>query len=102
MRRRPFNVIRTEFILLHVAAERRQHAFPRILRLHPTLNIFAEAEDGLYERMEENFREITMPSEQVEKLLSESGFEVLEVREYLTNREPGAQSDKLMFCARKK
>ena len=52
--------------------------------------------------MEENFREITMPSEQVEKLLSESGFEVLEVREYLTNREPGAQSDKLMFCARKK
>ena len=67
-----------------------------------SLNIFAEAEDGLYERMEENFREITMPSEQVEKLLSESGFEVLEVREYLTNREPGAQSDKLMFCARKK
>ena len=59
-------------------------------------------EDGLYERMEENFREITMPSEQVEKLLSESGFEVLEVREYLTNREPGAQSDKLLFCARKK
>ena len=67
-----------------------------------SLNIFAEAEDGLYERMEENFREITMPSEQVEKLLSESGFEVLEVREYLTHREPGAQRDKLMFCARKK
>lgn len=67
-----------------------------------SLNIFAEAGDGLYERMEENFREITMPSEQVEKLLSESGFEVLEVREYLTNREPGTQSDKLMFCARKK
>ena len=71
-------------------------------------NVFVYDLDDVYCVWQNEFNpedkgvDITMPSEQVEKLLSESGFEVLEVREYLTNREPGAQSDKLMFCARKK
>lgn len=66
-----------------------------------SLNIFVDTGDGLYERMEESFREITMPAEQVEKFLTESGFEVLEVREYLTDKAVSADSEKLMFCARK-
>lgn len=67
-----------------------------------SLNIFVDTGDGLYDRMEESFREITMPAEQVEKLLTGSGFEVLEVSEYLTDKAAGAESEKLMFCARKK
>lgn len=67
-----------------------------------SLNIFVETDDGLYERMEENFREITLPQEEVAELLTKSGFEVLEVSEYLTDKAPDSQSDKLMFCARKK
>lgn len=66
-----------------------------------SLNIFVDTGDGLYERMEESFREITMPAADVERLLAESGFEVLEVREYLTDRPACEDSEKLMFCARK-
>lgn len=66
------------------------------------LNIFAECDDGLYERMEESFREIALPQDRLEAMLQEAGFEVLEVREYLTDKQPAADSDKLMFCARKK
>lgn len=67
-----------------------------------SLNIFVEGDDGLYERMEENFREIALTAEHITGLLNEAGFETLEVREYLTDNEPTEQSDKLMFCARKK
>ena len=66
------------------------------------LDIFAECEDGLYERMEESFREIALPREELEKLLTRTGFEILEVREYLTDKEPSDNSEKLIFCARKK
>lgn len=66
------------------------------------LNIFAECEDGLYERMEECFREIALPQEQIEEMLEQAGFEILEVREYLTDELPQENSEKLMFCARKK
>lgn len=67
-----------------------------------SLNIFVETDDGLYDRMEEEFREITLPQEQVTEMLEKSGFEVLEVSEYLSEKAPEAQSEKLMFCARKK
>ena len=67
-----------------------------------SLNIFVEGDDGLYERMEEGFREIALPQEKITQLLEKSGFDVLEVREYLTDRQPAADSDKLMFTARKK
>ena len=67
-----------------------------------SLNIFVEGDDGLYERMEEGFREIALPQEKITQLLEKSGFDVLEVREYLTDRQPAADSDKLMFAARKK
>lgn len=67
-----------------------------------SLNIFAEAEDGLYERMEESFREIAVTQQEFASMLEKAGFELLEVREYLTDKEPAEDSDKLMFCARKK
>lgn len=65
------------------------------------LDIFAECEDGLYERLEEGFREIALTKERLEELLASAGFEIVEVREYLTDKEPAENSEKLMFCARK-
>jgi len=67
-----------------------------------SLNIFVETDDGLYDRMEEGFREIALAQENVTKLLEKSGFGVLEVSEYLTDKAPDEHSEKLMFCARKK
>lgn len=66
-----------------------------------SLDIFAECEDGLYERMEESFREIALTQQKLISMLQKAGFEVLEVLDYLTD-EPGREdSEKLMFCARK-
>lgn len=67
-----------------------------------SLNIFVEGEDGLYERIEEQFREIAVPQEDIVRLLESAGFEVLDVSEYLTDRKPAADSEKLMFTAGKK
>ena len=66
-----------------------------------SLNIFVEGDDGLYERMEESFREIAMPSGDIAQMLSQCGFDVVEVCEYLTGNTPTPESDKLLFCARK-
>lgn len=66
------------------------------------LNIFAECGDGLYERIEESFREIALPQEKISEMLGKAGFEVLEVREYLTDNPPQENSEKLFFCARKR
>lgn len=65
------------------------------------LDIFAECEEGLYERMEESFREIALPQAQLSAMLESAGFEVVEVLEYLTENPPRESSEKLMFCARK-
>lgn len=67
-----------------------------------SLNIFVQGEDGLYERMEESFREIALPSDDIAQMLVECGFDVVEVCEYLTGKAPAPDSEKLLFCARKK
>lgn len=75
---------------------------PQDFGVNIDLDIFVECEDGLYERMEESFREIALPQERLVSMLESAGFEVLEVREYLTDQPAGENSEKLMFCARKK
>ncbi|MGN1339557.1 MAG: class I SAM-dependent DNA methyltransferase [Oscillospiraceae bacterium] len=77
------------------------HFVPRDNGVDIELDIFAECEDGLYERMEESFREIALPQERLASMLESAGFEVLEVTEYLTDALPQENSEKLMFCARK-
>ena len=66
------------------------------------LDLFYENEDGSYDRGFESFREIALPKERISELLSEAGFEVAAVYEYLTHNEPCETSDKLLFAARKK
>lgn len=80
-----------------------QNSFdPRDSGVDIELNIFSECENGLYERMEESFREIALPRERYASMLESAGFELLETLEYLTDEPPREESEKLMFCARKK
>lgn len=65
------------------------------------LDLFYENEDGSYDRGFESFREIALPEARISELLSEAGFEVVAVYEYLTHNEPCETSDKLLFAARK-
>ncbi len=66
------------------------------------LDLFYENEDGSYDRGYESFREIALPQEDIRQLLEEAGFEIVSVYEYLTQNSPTAESEKLMFTARKK
>ncbi|MBQ8171857.1 MAG: class I SAM-dependent methyltransferase [Oscillospiraceae bacterium] len=66
------------------------------------LDLFYENEDGSYDRGFESFREIALPKDHISELLSEAGFEVEAVYEYLTHNAPCETSDKLLFAARKK
>lgn len=66
------------------------------------LDLFFEEEDGIYSRGGESFREIAFPEDELRGMLDKAGFEVLNVWEYLTFAEPTAQSEKLLFAARKR
>lgn len=66
------------------------------------LDLFYENEDGSYDRGYESFCEIALPQEDISAMLTNAGFEVLIVYEYLTTAAPTDESEKLMFVARKK
>ncbi len=66
------------------------------------LDFFAEnPENGLYERYSDDFTETAYPRELIEELLKGAGFEVCACYEYLTEKEPAEESEKLAFIARK-
>lgn len=67
-----------------------------------SLIIFAETEDGLYERMEEEFREVAVEQSAISDMLSGAGFDLLEVSEYLGGDKISDTTEKLFFAARKK
>lgn len=66
------------------------------------LDIFFEEEDGSYTRGGESFAEIAVSEEEIRRMLEKSGFEILNVYEYLTFENPTEKSEKLLFAARKK
>lgn len=63
---------------------------------------FFEKKDGVYYRYSDDFTETAYKREDIEKLLIETGFELLACYEYLTENEPAEDSEKLTFIARKK
>ncbi len=66
------------------------------------LDFFAEDKDsGLYERYSDDFTETAYPTDIIEKMLIEAGFEVCACYEYLTENKPTDESEKLTFVARK-
>ena len=66
------------------------------------LDIFFEEEDGSYIRGGESFREIALPADEMKKLLEKSGFEVVEIYDYLTFNQPSENSEKLLFVTKKR
>ncbi len=65
------------------------------------LDFFERQENGLYERMTETFTEHIHPHEQLAEMLADSGFSLLEVLDGDTFAEPTAQSERLLYIARK-
>ena len=65
------------------------------------LDLFFEEEDGSYSRGGESFREIAFSEKELREMLTAAGFEVVDVWEYLTFKEPDENSDKLLIAARK-
>ncbi|MBR4306076.1 MAG: methyltransferase domain-containing protein [Ruminiclostridium sp.] len=70
-------------------------------RVDICLDIFSEQEDGSYLRFAEDFSEIALPLAEVESLLIESGFEVIDKYEYMTEKSGNEDSEKVLFCCRK-
>lgn len=66
------------------------------------LDLFFENEDGTYSRGEESFREITFSTDEYCQMLEESGFEVVNIWEYLTYNIPKGDSEKLLILAKKR
>lgn len=66
-----------------------------------SLDFFEECEDGRYERYQEDFAELAYPLENIEKWLSEAGFEVLSKHDGFTMTEGSEESERVVFCARK-
>ena len=65
------------------------------------LDLFFEEDDGRYSRGGESFREVAYSEEAIKELLEKSGFEVVEVYDYLTFDKPFDKSEKLLFAAKK-
>ena len=66
------------------------------------LDIFFEEEDGSYTRGGESFREIALPVDEMREMLEESGFEVVEIYDYLTFNQHSENSEKLLFVTKKR
>lgn len=66
------------------------------------LDLFIENDDGTYLRGGESFREITFSIGEYCRMLEKTGFEVVNVWEYLTYNVPGDSSEKLLFSAKKR
>lgn len=65
------------------------------------LDLFYENFPDEYERGYESFREIAVSEEELRRMLEKSGFQVVEIWEYLTRSIPNEKSDKLMVVAKK-
>ena len=65
------------------------------------LDLFFEREDGSYERGGESFREIAFTEDELREMLKRSGFEAVNVWEYLAFSAPTERSEKLLVAARR-
>lgn len=66
------------------------------------LDIFSENEDGSYLRYSEEFSELALSIEEISDLLSEAGFKILKIYDYMTENDGSEDSEKLLFCCAKK
>lgn len=65
------------------------------------LDLFFEEDDGAYTRGYESFREVAVSETELRRLLEKTGFQIVEILEYLTHSIPNERSEKLMIVAKK-
>ncbi|MCD8159419.1 MAG: class I SAM-dependent methyltransferase, partial [Clostridiales bacterium] len=65
------------------------------------VNIFTEDENGKYDRFEELHREKAYSEEEIETLLKEAGFELLEKADAESLEKPYEKSERIYFICRK-
>lgn len=75
---------------------------PEDNRVSIELDLFFEEEDGSYTRGFEEFSEIALENDEYLSLLEESGFEIVDVFEYLTYNIPQKNTEKLLIVAKKR
>lgn len=66
------------------------------------LDLFFENENGTYSRGGESFREIAFSKHEYCQMLEETGFEVVNILEYLTYNIPKDDNEKLLISAKKR
>ena len=69
-------------------------------RVNMYLDFFSE-NNGRYDRFSDFLSEISYKTEQIKQMLSDSGFEILAVFDYLTENQPSRDSEKLAFVCKK-
>ncbi len=65
------------------------------------LDLFFEEDDGAYTRGYESFREVAVSETELRTLLEKTGFQIVEILEYLTHSIPDENTEKLMIVAKK-
>lgn len=65
------------------------------------LDLFFENDEGVYVRGYESFREVAVSEEELQCMLERSGFQIVEIWEYLTHSISDNKSEKLMIVAKK-
>ncbi len=70
-------------------------------RVDISLDIFTENEDGSYDRICEDFSEIAIPVDEFTDMLTESGFQVLDIYDYMTEEKGSEDCEKVLFCCKK-
>ena len=70
-------------------------------RVDILLDIFTQNKDGTFSRSCEEFSEIALPCDTVCKLLSQAGFDIIDIFDYPTLNKGDDNSEKLLFCCKK-
>lgn len=65
------------------------------------LDLFFEDDEGVYVRGYESFREVAVSEPELRRMLENSGFQIVEIWEYLTHSIPNDKSEKLMIVAKR-
>lgn len=70
-------------------------------RVEMWLDFFEKQENGSYERYDESFSEIAFDDAVIEKIVADSGMEIVGKYDYDTTEPPKADSEKIVYVAHK-
>lgn len=65
------------------------------------LDFFEEHEDGRYERFQESFKEIAIEEAEIDRLLKETGFEILAKYDDYSDRPVNAKTQRIVYVTKK-